>query len=173
MTSSGTGIPIFIAVAAAAISLAAAVASADPRHGTEIGRPGDPNEVSRTIEIVATDNAFDHKRIEVKEGETVRFVIRNGGELLHEFSIGTRAMQRAHQQEMMAMMQRDMFDGVSMAEPMTHDDPNSVMLQPGETKELTWTFSSDTALEFGCNVPGHYQAGMKGRIAIREVDGVS
>jgi uncharacterized cupredoxin-like copper-binding protein len=43
-----------------------------------------------------------------------------------------------------------------------HDDPNAVMVQPGETKELIWTFTKTENVEFGCNVPGHYEAGMKG-----------
>ena len=44
-----------------------------------------------------------------------------------------------------------------------HDDPNSVLLNPGETKELVWRFEqAGLSLEFACNVPGHYQAGMVG-----------
>jgi uncharacterized cupredoxin-like copper-binding protein len=47
-------------------------------------------------------------------------------------------------------------------EGMAHNDPNSILVNPGETRELTWTFSGDAELEFACNMPGHYQAGMVG-----------
>jgi len=53
--------------------------------------------------------------------------------------------------------------------PMKHDDPNSVLLEPGETKELVWTFPKEATLEFACNIPGHYQAGMVGHIDIHKV----
>jgi len=48
--------------------------------------------------------------------------------------------------------------------PMLHDDPNSVLLAPGESKELAWKFTKTMKIEFACNVPGHYESGMKGVI---------
>ncbi|MNG22690.1 Copper binding protein, plastocyanin/azurin family [compost metagenome] len=50
---------------------------------------------------------------------------------------------------------------------MAHDDPNTVMLEPGQSAELTWTFSQSTGLEFACNIPGHYQAGMVGNVEVK------
>ncbi len=49
---------------------------------------------------------------------------------------------------------------------MKHDDPNSVLLEPGKTAEIVWTFNETTSLEFACNVPGHYQAGMVGDLDV-------
>ena len=49
---------------------------------------------------------------------------------------------------------------------MKHDDPNSVLLRPGETKELIWRFAGGMTLEFACNVPGHYEAGMVGELKV-------
>ena len=49
---------------------------------------------------------------------------------------------------------------------MKHDDPNAVLVAPGKTGELVWTFPRDARLEFACNIPGHYQTGMVGRITI-------
>jgi uncharacterized cupredoxin-like copper-binding protein len=46
-----------------------------------------------------------------------------------------------------------------------HEEPNAVYLKPGETKELLWRFAKTNELEFACNVPGHYESGMKGSIA--------
>jgi uncharacterized cupredoxin-like copper-binding protein len=39
-----------------------------------------------------------------------------------------------------------------------------VLVEPGKTKELTWTFTEATDLEFACNIPGHYESGMVGDI---------
>lgn len=143
--------------------------------GNAIGEPGKAGNVSRTIEVTMQDNYFEPEAISVKPGETIRFQVKNEGALVHEFNIGTAAMHEAHQEEMQMMvehgvikgdhidhdmMEMDMGDGHSMK----HDDPNSVLMEPGETKEIIWTFTEAADLEFACNVPGHYQAGMYGDI---------
>ena len=80
-------------------------------------------------------------------------------------------MHAAHQNEMIAMMNAGRMSSTGTMHGhggmMGHDDPNSVLLNPGETKELVWKFSEARAwLEFACNVPGHYQAGMVGRFRV-------
>jgi len=55
-----------------------------------------------------------------------------------------------------------------MEHGMKHDDPNSVLVEPGKTAELTWTFTKATNLEFACNIPGHYQAGMVGKVTVSQ-----
>jgi uncharacterized cupredoxin-like copper-binding protein len=57
-------------------------------------------------------------------------------------------------------MNMDMGNG----QTMKHDDPNSVLLEPGESKEIVWTFPEKADVEFACNVPGHYQSGMYGDV---------
>jgi uncharacterized cupredoxin-like copper-binding protein len=60
------------------------------------------------------------------------------------------------------------MDHSKMDHGMKHDDPNSVLVEPGKTAELTWTFSKATSLEFACNIPGHYQAGMVGKLTVSQ-----
>ena len=162
--------------------LSAANALAGPGHNKDsIGQPGDSKEVDRTIEVRMGDIFFEPKAIEVKAGETVRFVLQNEGALLHEFNLGKAASHAAHQKEMAEMFQNgtlsptaahDMtkmdhaMGGMKMA-GMKHDDPNSVLVGPGAREELVWTFSETTDLEFACNVPGHYQSGMVGKVTVR------
>ncbi|MHA1566677.1 MAG: cupredoxin domain-containing protein [Alphaproteobacteria bacterium] len=145
-------------------------------HGPSIGNPGDATNAVRTIHVVMTDNAFDPESIAVAKGETVRFVIVNAGEAVHEFNIGTAAMHVEHQQEMWEMVERGVleFDRINH-DPMQmikgggamgHDDPNSVLLEPGGSADIVWTFETTASLQFACNVPGHYKAGMVGEIAI-------
>jgi uncharacterized cupredoxin-like copper-binding protein len=130
---------------------------------TAFGHPGDASEVARTIQLEANDDMrFQVSSIDVKDGETIRFIVRNVGETDHDFTIGTPDVQAAHQQEMMKMMEAGTSHDNMHGAIVPHDDPNAVMVHPGETKELIWTFTKADNVEFGCNVPGHYEAGMKG-----------
>ena len=167
-----------------ALAVAAAFAStplsASEGHGDagEIGKPGDPANASRTVEVVMHDNYYEPEEIAVKEGETVRFRITNAGSLVHEFNIGTAAMHAAHQDEMMMMVEHGVLEAdrineeaakqmqADMGHAMKHDDPNSVLLEPGESAEVVWTFPQHAELQFACNVPGHYEAGMQGEIEL-------
>lgn len=146
-------------------------------HAIAIGEPGTASAATRTVELKLGDMFYEPKAIRVQKGETVRFVLKNSGELLHEFNIGTAAMHAKHQKEMLKMMESGMLtptgintdmskmDHSKMGDhSMKHDDPNSVLVEPGKTKELTWTFTEATDLEFACNIPGHYESGMVGNI---------
>jgi uncharacterized cupredoxin-like copper-binding protein len=141
-------------------------------QGSKIGAPADAANAMRTIDIEMTDNRYDRMHIDVREGEVVRFTVHNKGQLVHEFNIGTHAMHVAHQDEMLAMMQSGQMSPTKVMHGhggmMGHDDPNSVLLNPGETKEIVWKFSAvSDKLEFACNVPGHYQAGMAGKFRVQ------
>ena len=168
---------------AANLVFSASGAMAELGHDKDdIGQPGDPREADRTIEVRMGDIFFEPKSIDVKPGETVRFVLKNEGTLLHEFNLGKAAAHAVHQKEMAAMLQNgtisptgthDMsgmehaMGGMKMV-GMEHDDPNSVLIEPGATQELVWTFTrAIIGLEFACNIPGHYESGMVGKVNMR------
>ena len=132
---------------------------ADPGHGAvDFGQPGNAADVERTIEVVLGDNYFEPSEISVQADETIRFVLRNEGELLHEFNIGTAAMHADHQDEMMTMMENGMITATGLGHGMmgtghggtghggmdqsmgvmAHDDPNSVLVEPGDRHEQRW-----------------------------------
>lgn len=167
----------------AAVLLSVSVASqASPGEHFAFGHPADAAKATRTVEVTLGDIYFEPKSLAVKKGETVRFVLVNKGQLLHEFNLGDAAMHAAHQQEMLKMAASGMLTPTGMKHdmagmdhgmahgdgPMKHDDPNSMLVEPGKTAELTWTFVDATGLEFACNIPGHYQAGMVGKVAISQ-----
>ncbi|POA23654.1 MULTISPECIES: copper-resistant cuproprotein CopI [unclassified Pseudomonas] len=171
-----------LTVAACVLALSSPVWAA-PAHSYDFGQPAPAAKATRSIEVVLNDMSFDPKAIQVKAGETVRFVLVNKGQLLHEFNLGDVAMHAQHQQEMLQMQQSGMLtptgmkemshdmadmDHGSMDHSMKHDDPNSVLVEPGKTAELTWTFSKASSLEFACNIPGHYQAGMVGKLTVSQ-----
>ena len=136
-----------------------------------IGEIGKLSEVNKTIEIKMYDNYFEPKEIKIKKNETIRFLITNYGELVHEFNIATREMHLNHQDEMMKMMEYgillgDKIDKQKMKElskkdhSLAHSHKNSLLLEPNQSGELIWKFSKDLVLEAACNVPGHYDSGM-------------
>lgn len=171
-----------IAIAAAmSVSLTALGAgnhSSDHGHDAKIGEPGKASDVNRTIAVNMYDNYYEPESIEVEPGETLRFTVENKGKLVHEFNIGTPAMHKAHQEEMMMMVEQGAIQGGKLnhdimemdtgnGQSMKHDDPNSVLLEPGKVEEIIWKFPEKGEIdniEFACNVPGHYQAGMHGKL---------
>ncbi len=165
----------------AAIMLAAFGANAAGNHGhghgANIGKAGDAKDVTRTINVTMYDNYYEPENVTIKEGETVRFVVKNAGQLVHEFNIATAAMHKAHGPEMMMMVEHGVLEAdrinwdaaKKMQESMghgMHDEPNSLLLEPGKSGEVIWTFPDHADLEFACNVPGHYDAGMMGEIKL-------
>tara|TARA_B100000579_G_scaffold183692_1_gene149626 strand:- start:174 stop:671 length:498 start_codon:yes stop_codon:yes gene_type:complete len=140
-----------------------------------IGEKGKLSEVSRTIEIKMYDNYYEPKEIKIKKGETIKFIVHNYGEFVHEFNIATKEMHIKHQPEMMKMVENeillaDRIDKKKMKKmakknhSMGHSHSNSVLLEPNQSAELIWKFSTDTNLEVACNVPGHYESGMVANI---------
>ena len=147
-------------------------------HGMEIGAPGKAADVTRTIDVAMHDNYYKPEQITVKAGETIRFKITNKGEFLHEFGLGTAVMHKAHQKEMMKMWEHGMIEADRInrdkmmmdhgdGRGMKHDDPNSILLEPGKSGEVIWKFSKPVDLEFACNIPGHYESGMMGPIKFK------
>ncbi len=145
----------------ATVLAAAAHSTASARHreAFAFGAPGKAAAVDRVIRIKTRDVSFDVTSVTVKAGETVRFIVTNEGAADHDFTLGDAATQAAHRKEMFAMAGMDMGQA-------HHGDANALYLKSGETKELVWRFGKVGQIEFACNVPGHYEAGMKGVVAI-------
>ena len=118
------------------------------------GITGDPKH-ARTIEITMGDDMrFTPGRIEVRQGDTVRFVVRNGGKMLHEMVIGTEAELARHAELMRKFP------------TMVHDEPFIAHVQPAARGELVWNFNRPGTFQFACLVAGHFEAGMKGTIVV-------
>lgn len=121
-----------------------------------------PADARRTITIDMTDAMrFTPDRIAVQEGETVRFVVRNRGRMLHEMVIGTPEELAKHA----AMMAR--------FPDMEHDEPYMVHVDPGKSGEIGWTFNRAGSFEFACLIAGHYEAGMRGTLTVTPKQGAA
>ena len=148
-------------IIALVLALAAGPASADTGHvhgsskgPATMGGPGKPADAKRVVRIEARDRDYSVRQIQVRPGETVRFVVTNRSSIRHEFAIASREEHVEHR----AMMVKH--------PDMVHDEANVVTVEPGETREIVWTFGTDRnalkTLEFACNIPGHAEQGMQG-----------
>ena len=119
------------------------------------GIAGDAKSAKRTIEIAMSDDMrFTPSVLEVKQGETVKFVVRNSGKVMHEMVLGTEPELRKHAELM------------KKHPGMEHDEPYMAHVQPGKKEEIAWTFTKPGTFMYGCLVPGHWEAGMKGTIVV-------
>jgi uncharacterized cupredoxin-like copper-binding protein len=123
---------------------------------TPFGQQGDPRKVTRTIRVGMSDNMrFDPESITVEKGETVRFVIANKGAVLHEMVLGTPEALKEHAQ----LMKK--FPG------MEHDEPSMAHVKPGAAGDIVWQFTKAGEFQFACLIPGHFEAGMVGKVAVK------
>jgi uncharacterized cupredoxin-like copper-binding protein len=119
------------------------------------GIAGDRKAASRVIAISMNDQMrFVPDKLDVKLGETIRFVVKNEGKMLHEMVIGTKKELDEHAALMLKFPN------------MEHDEPYMVHVDAGKSGEIVWRFNRAGNFEFACLIAGHYQAGMKGTIKV-------
>jgi uncharacterized cupredoxin-like copper-binding protein len=149
---------IFALLALALSGAAFAAGNHAGGHGgeeTAIGKPGVVSKVSRTITVDMNDTMrYTPADVSVKQGETIRFIVKNSGQVKHEMSLGTEKELLEHLEVM-----RKFPD-------MEHDEPGKVSLAPGKQGEIVWQFTKAGTVNFACLMPGHYEGGMKGAIKV-------
>lgn len=158
---------LLLAVALGLVSTSALAGAGhqDDSHASEA-------QVDRTITVTAGDIWFKPDDLSVAPGETVKFVIENTGNLVHEFVIGNADKQAEHREMMQQMASNggghDMSADHHGAMAGHHAMP-SVTVAAGETKTLVWTApeTSNAALVYACNIPGHFEAGMRGELVVQ------
>ncbi len=140
---------------ALALATLAGIAQASGNHAADVGKPGIAAKVTRTVQVDMSDAMrFTPSSIQVKQGETVRLVVKNSGRLPHELVIGSAQDLQAHEAQM------------KQHPGMVHADENLVSVAPGQTGELLWQFTRAGQIEFACLQPGHFDAGMKGAFLV-------
>ena len=148
-------------VAGLSLLLFSSIASASGDHagghspGDAIGKPGNPENVTRTIAIDMSDSMrFTPAHITVKQNETIKFIVRNRGKIAHEMVLGTEKELKEH------------YEVMKKHPEMEHADDNMVTVQPGTSGEIIWHFTKAGTVDFACLLPGHYEAGMKGTVKV-------
>lgn len=150
-------VQLAVVMSLAALSLnALAHEHANDGHASSLGRPGKAEKVTRTVHVDMVDAMrFRPSDISVARGETVHFVVKNSGKLKHEMVLGSMKDLKAH-----ARLMRKMPG-------MEHADENMVSVEPGKTGDLIWEFTKAGKFDFACLQPGHFEAGMKGKVAVK------
>ena len=143
-----------------------ALAHGEAKHGanaaralsiieTAFGREGDPKKVSRTVNVDMSDKMrFSPAELTVRQGDTVRFRVRNSGKVMHEMVLGTMEELKQHAEMMKKQPE------------MEHAEPYMAHVAPGRTETMVWQFTKAGDYYYGCLVPGHFEAGMIGRIRV-------
>jgi uncharacterized cupredoxin-like copper-binding protein len=120
------------------------------------GREGDPKKVTRTVHVDMSDAMrYSPMEINVRRGDTVRLIAKNSGKVMHELVLGTMAELKEHS-EMMKKFPN-----------MEHDEPHMAHVKPGKTELLVWQFTKAGEFYYGCLLPGHFEAGMVGRVIVK------
>jgi uncharacterized cupredoxin-like copper-binding protein len=121
------------------------------------GRAGDPGEVVRTLSIDMSDEMqFLPNGLRLKMGDTVKFEVRNTGKVMHELVLGTMEELKAHAE----LMRKH--------PGMEHDEPYMAHVAPGKTETIVWQFTRAGEFYYGCLIPGHFEAGMIGKVTVTQ-----
>ena len=119
------------------------------------GRAADPQNARRTVRVEMTDEMrFHPAQVTVKRGEVVRFVPVNKGQVMHELVLGTRAELEKHAE----LMRKH--------PGMEHDEPHMAHVAPGKSGQIGWQFTKAGEFYYGCLIPGHFEAGMLGKVTV-------
>lgn len=125
-------------------------------HAANMGKPGDAKKVSRAMQVEMNDTMrFTPATISIKRGETIKFVVKNTGQVKHEMVLGSIDELKEHAALMIKFPE------------MEHSDPNQVSVEPGKAGELVWQFTKAGTFDFACLQPGHFEAGMRGKIVVQ------
>jgi uncharacterized cupredoxin-like copper-binding protein len=120
------------------------------------GREGDPKKAARTITVEMSDHMrFTPAQLTVKRGDTVRFVVKNTGKVMHEMVLGTLPELKAHAELMKKFPN------------MEHDEPYMAHVKPGAAGQIAWQFTQAGEFYYGCLMPGHFEAGMVGKVIVK------
>lgn len=154
-----TGVAVFVAMC---LATAAWAGPGPARHDDEsfsAGEPGDAKKPARIVQVTMGESdgkmTFTPDKVEVKKDEQIRFVLRNNGELDHEFILATTGDNLKHAEAM------------KKNPDMEHADPNGIRLAPKKAGEIVWKFSKRGTFECSCLIPGHREAGMIGTVVVK------
>ncbi len=120
------------------------------------GREGDPKKATRTVNVDMSDKMrFTPSDISIKQGEIISFIIKNSGKVMHEFVLGNMKELKEHAELM------------KKHPGMEHDEPYMAHVAPGKTQTMVWHFTKAGEFNFGCLLPGHFEAGMIGKVTVK------
>jgi uncharacterized cupredoxin-like copper-binding protein len=154
---------------------AIATACGDDSNTASIAAPRPPapedGGSAQIVDVAMEDIRFSETSMAVTTGTTVRFRFDNVGKIAHDAFVGDLEAQMDHEAEMAQMSGIADASHAGNTQGDAHSDSHgadepALVLQPGETGELSYTFDQPGTYEIGCHQPGHYAAGMKMEITV-------
>ncbi len=151
------------ALAVGLVFLGAALAGAPPPSPGASDQPGSVAS-PRPITVIMRDYRFDPTPLYMYRGETVDLTVFNGGMIEHELVLGDETVQQAW---------ADADAQATPPAPFATPPPASVAPGVGGLRVLLTSGSSSTmryevpaagVLLLVCNLPGHAEKGMVGRV---------
>jgi uncharacterized cupredoxin-like copper-binding protein len=125
-----------------------------------------------TVRITMGEFYFRPDTVTLKAGQEVTIELVNQGSVEHEFMVGRDVHREDSRPE---GYMHDFFQGLNVRYTLDKaefeqkpEHGTGVEVEPGGRATLTFTVPSDRVgeWEMGCFVPGHYEAGMKGRLVV-------
>ncbi len=110
------------------------------------------------ISIDLLDFRFEPAVVDVRLGESVRFVAVNRSDLPHEVFIGVSVEQDQHH-ALHATAPPDMQDELD-------EGTTGIYVPARGTAQLTYRFDHEGDVVMGCHLIGHFEAGMHGVIRV-------
>jgi uncharacterized cupredoxin-like copper-binding protein len=108
-----------------------------------------PGLVTVTVDIHYSK--FSISTLRVRQGTTVRFLVRNRDPIAHEFIVGDKQVHLRHQ------------FGTHPAHPPV---PGEVSVAASDVGETFYRFDRLGRFEFACHLPGHFAFGMRGWVTV-------
>ena len=134
------------------LSLAAAAVTTGTGYAVASGAPDEPLGPGLVrVEVGIEHSRFDLGSLEVREGTTVEFVVRNDDPIDHELIIGSPDVHRAH------------AIGTELSHPPI---PGEVSVRPGQVASTFYEFTEAGSIVYACHLPGHVAYGMEGTIEV-------
>jgi len=121
---------------------------------------GDTPEASTDFTVVMSDFAFDPDKVAVPPGEEITITLDNVGSVEHEWVILKDGVQIAEESELPADEETLLADFVYW----------EAEVDPGESGSFTFTAPERGFFQVICAIPGHFTAGMEGRLQVVRPD---
>jgi uncharacterized cupredoxin-like copper-binding protein len=132
---------------------------------TTVGTPAEP----RPVTVIMRDYRFDPTPVVLVPGETVRFTIFNAGLETHDFVIGDADVQQAWHLADAAATPPNLLATAPPASVPPGTGGLRVVLRSGQETVVDYHVPDDEDLSLLCQIPGHIENGMIGRVDLRDV----
>jgi uncharacterized cupredoxin-like copper-binding protein len=130
----------------------------DSHYSYAAGQPVKGRWKSTPVAVVFSEQGgklvISPRQLKFKQGEVVKFSIRNDTAVKHEFVLGTETENLGHAESM------------KISSDLEHHEINGRVMKPKTAAVLQWQFLNIGKFQFACLVPGHADKEMRGEVIV-------